>query len=91
MGLNERIDSLPPEMQVEVADFVEYLHQKRARQQQTESAEKSLDKEIQQDIGSGPPRPSLVDVLANAPGYLGFQSAEEVDAYIRSERDAWDD
>jgi hypothetical protein len=49
MGLNERIDSLPPEMQVEVADFVEYLHQKRARQQLAESADKILGKEIQQD------------------------------------------
>ena len=32
MGLNERIDSLPPEMQIEVANFVVYLHLKRARQ-----------------------------------------------------------
>lgn len=36
-------------------------------------------------------RPSLLEVLSQAPGHLGFQSAEEVDAYIRSERDAWDD
>lgn len=41
MGLNERIESLTPEMQAEVADFVEYLHQKQARQQ-TETAEKSI-------------------------------------------------
>lgn len=41
MGLNERIESLSPEMQAEVADFVEYLHQKKARQQ-TETANKSL-------------------------------------------------
>ena len=91
MGLNERIDSLPPEMQVEVADFVEYLHQKRARQQLAELADHSLDKEIQHAIGSALPRPSLVDVLASAPGHLAFQSAEEVDAYIRSERDGWED
>lgn len=59
MGLNERIESLPPEMQVEVADFVEYLHQKRARQERAESGDKSLaavkelkglGKEIWQDI-----------------------------------------
>lgn len=91
MGLNERIDSLPPEMQVEVADFVEYLHQKRARQQVAESADKSLDKEIQQAVGSALPRPSLVEVLASAPGHLAFQSADEVDSYIRSEREAWGD
>lgn len=41
MGLNERVESLSPEMQAEVADFVEYLHQKQARQQ-AETADKSL-------------------------------------------------
>ena len=91
MGLNERIDSLPPEMQVEVADFVEYLHQKRARQHLAESVDKSLGTEIQPDLGAVLPRPSLVEVLANAPGHLAFQSADEVDAHIRAERDAWDD
>ena len=35
-------------------------------------------------------RRSVVDVLAEAPGHLVFQTAEEVDAYIREERDAWD-
>jgi len=35
-------------------------------------------------------RRSVVDVLAEAPGQLVFHSAEEVDAYIREERDAWD-
>lgn len=95
MGLNERIDSLPPEMPVEVADFVEYLHQKRARQQLDESADKSLGKEIQKYTASALspalPRPSLVEVLASAPGHHAFQSADEVDAYIRSERDVWED
>lgn len=41
MGLNDRIESLPSEMQVEVADFVEHLRQKRARQQ-AETAVKSI-------------------------------------------------
>ncbi len=35
-------------------------------------------------------RRSVVDVLAEAQGHLAFQTAEEVDAYIREERDAWD-
>lgn len=35
-------------------------------------------------------RRSVVEVLAEAPGQLAFHSAEEVDAYIREERDAWD-
>jgi hypothetical protein len=35
-------------------------------------------------------RRSVVDVLAEAPGHLAFQTAEEVDAYLREERDAWE-
>ncbi len=35
-------------------------------------------------------RRSVTDVLAEAPGHLAFQTAEEVDAYIREERDAWE-
>ncbi len=35
-------------------------------------------------------RRSVVDVLAEAPGHLAFHSAEEVDAYVREERDAWE-
>ncbi len=35
-------------------------------------------------------RRSVVDVLAEAPGQLAFHSAEEVDAHMREERDAWD-
>lgn len=30
------------------------------------------------------------DILAEAPGHQLFQTAEEVDAYIREERDSWD-
>ena len=33
---------------------------------------------------------SVVDVLAEAPGHLAFQAAEEVDAYLKEERDAWE-
>lgn len=36
------------------------------------------------------PRRSIVDVLAEAPGHLAFQTAEEVDAYLREERDSWE-
>ncbi len=34
-------------------------------------------------------RRSVMDILAEAPGRLVFQTAEEVDAYIQEERDAW--
>jgi hypothetical protein len=37
-----------------------------------------------------PPRRSILAVLADAPGHLVFETAEEVDAYLRSERDAWE-
>jgi hypothetical protein len=30
------------------------------------------------------------DILAELPGHLQFQTAEEVDAYIREERDSWE-
>ncbi len=33
---------------------------------------------------------SIVEVLAEAPGHLAFQNAEEVDAYLREEREAWE-
>ncbi|MBT8420560.1 MAG: hypothetical protein KJO08_06825 [Gammaproteobacteria bacterium] len=35
-------------------------------------------------------RPSALDVLARAPGKRLFRSAEEVDDYLRAERDAWE-
>ena len=36
------------------------------------------------------PRRSILEVLADAPGHLAFQTAEEVDAYLRAERDTWE-
>ena len=33
---------------------------------------------------------SILEVLAQSPGKHSFKSAEEVDAYIASERDEWD-
>ncbi len=35
-------------------------------------------------------RRSAVDILNQAPGHLLFQSAEEVDDYIKEERSSWD-
>jgi hypothetical protein len=40
--------------------------------------------------GSVAPRHSILDVLADAPGQLLFHTAEDVDAYLREERDAWE-
>jgi hypothetical protein len=36
------------------------------------------------------PKRSALDILAELPGHRLFQTAEEVDAYIHEERDAWD-
>ncbi len=36
------------------------------------------------------PRRSILAVLADAPGHLAFQTAEEVDACLKRERDAWE-
>jgi len=35
-------------------------------------------------------RRSILDILTEAPGHLAFETAAEVDAYLRAERDAWD-
>jgi len=35
-------------------------------------------------------RRSAVDILAEAPGHRLFNTAEQVDAYLREERDSWD-
>jgi hypothetical protein len=37
-----------------------------------------------------PPKRRLSDILAGYPGGQLFRTAEEVDAYLRAERDAWD-
>ncbi len=36
------------------------------------------------------PRRSIMEILAEAPGHLAFQTAQEVDMYLREERDAWE-
>ena len=33
---------------------------------------------------------SALDILSESPGHRLFKTAEEVDAYIREERDSWD-
>jgi hypothetical protein len=40
--------------------------------------------------GQQPAKRSLDEVLAERPGRHLFRSAEEVDAYLREERDSWD-
>jgi len=35
-------------------------------------------------------RRSIVDILAECPGGLLFKTPEDVDAYLREERDSWD-
>ena len=33
----------------------------------------------------------VIDILAALPGHQLFQNAQEVDAYLQEERDAWED
>ncbi len=40
--------------------------------------------------GDETPSPSIDEILADYPGGRLFKTADEVDAYIRAERDAWD-
>ena len=35
-------------------------------------------------------QPHVIDILKALPGHRLYQSAEEVDAYVREERDAWE-
>jgi hypothetical protein len=39
---------------------------------------------------SADPQRSAVDILAEAPGHRLFNSADEVDSYLRTERVEWD-
>jgi hypothetical protein len=42
-------------------------------------------------IPACPPRRSITEILGRAPGHRLFKTAEEVDAYIRAERESWND
>ena len=44
---------------------------------------------VLRDYPAGPKRP-LRDILAEYKGPTSFRTAEEVDAYIRAERNSWD-
>lgn len=42
-----------------------------------------------EDQSSVEPR-HVIDILANVPGHRLFQRPDEVDAYLREERDSWE-
>lgn len=42
------------------------------------------------DEDTTPPKRTLSDILRDYPGGQVFKTAEEVDAYIRAERDSWE-
>lgn len=47
--------------------------------------------EITVEVQATPePRRLVSEIIKDLPGHLEFQTAEEVDAYIREERDSWD-
>lgn len=45
---------------------------------------------IEANAVNSEPHPTAAEILAEMPGHLEFQTAEEVDAYLREERDSWD-
>jgi len=45
---------------------------------------------LQQGPSQAASRRSVTDVLAEAPGHVAFQTAEAVDAYLREERESWE-
>lgn len=46
--------------------------------------------EIVEAKAQTPQKRRAADILAEAPGHLQFQTAKDVDEYIREERDAWE-
>lgn len=50
----------------------------------------SITIEPELEAGVTPPEPSLYDLVKDLPGGLMFKTAEEVDEYLRQERDSWD-
>jgi hypothetical protein len=45
---------------------------------------------IRPEEGAPPVKRHAIEILAEMPGHRLFKTAEEVDAYIRQERDSWD-
>jgi hypothetical protein len=45
---------------------------------------------IKMPNGTSSTRRAALDIIDSAPGHLMFRTADEVDAYIREERDAWE-
>ena len=50
----------------------------------------SVTVETEPEAVAAPPEPSLYDLVKDLPGGLMFKTADEVDEYIRQERDSWD-
>lgn len=45
---------------------------------------------IEAEAAPGREGPHVIDLVQDLPGHRLFKTAEEVDAYIREERDSWD-
>lgn len=45
---------------------------------------------IEMDGAEPERRPTAAEILAEMPGHLEFQTAAEVEEYLREERDSWD-
>ncbi len=56
----------------------------------TPGQEVEITVEVQAPPGTPEEKKHVIDIIKDLPGHLEFQTAEEVDAYIREERDSWD-
>jgi hypothetical protein len=43
-----------------------------------------------EEAPTGPEPQHVIDIVENLPGHRLFKTADEVDAYLREERDSWD-
>ncbi len=50
----------------------------------------TIEPETAPDANATSPEPSLYDLVKDLPGGRLFKTADEVDEYIRQERDSWD-
>jgi hypothetical protein len=76
--LLDLIKELPPERVTEVEDFVEFLAERERKRADSGQA-------------TGAKRRSARALLADMPGARLFKTSNEVDEYLRREREAWDD
>ncbi|MEO7001923.1 MAG: hypothetical protein ABI068_08860 [Ktedonobacterales bacterium] len=83
VGLDGKIEISAPELQPgqRVSISIEPEHAGQQVEQQDQPTEQQHEQ---------PQRRRAIDILNEAPGHLVFKTAEDVDEYLREERDSWE-